>query len=84
MRNTHTFVLRVLLDQEDSSPLRGQISEPSSADEWRASFVDVNELLQQLLKRVAAAPGSSFAEPSDETTKLEIELALKRVELIGK
>ncbi len=69
MRHTHTFVLKVLLDNDYTSHLRGQISEPASADEWRASFTDVNELLQQLVKRLATAPG-----------EMEIELALRRVE----
>ncbi len=80
MRQTHTFVLKILLDPSTdsgqamhSAHLRGQISEPSSDDEWRASFADVNELLQQLLQRVAAAPG-----------EMEIGLALKRVEPNGK
>ncbi|GEM_PF-5139519 len=82
MRHTHTFVLKVLLERAPDAgqaahptSLRGQISEPSSADEWRARFADVNELLQELLKRVAVetvSPG--------EATHLEIELALKRVE----
>ncbi|OQY99794.1 MAG: hypothetical protein B6D41_00695 [Chloroflexi bacterium UTCFX4] len=69
MRQTHTFVLKILLDNQTTSRLHGQISQPSSDDEWRASFGDVNELLRQLVKRLAAAPG-----------ELEIELALRRVE----
>lgn len=69
MRQTHTFVLKVLFDKEQTSGLRGQISEPTAGDEWRASFGDVNELLRQLVERLAAAPG-----------EVEIELALRRVE----
>ncbi len=69
MRHTHTFVLKILLDQDYTSRLHGQISEPSATDEWRASFADVNELLQQLVRRISAAPGA-----------MEIELTLKRVE----
>jgi hypothetical protein len=69
MRQTHTFVLKILLDSNETSLLRGQISEPTSPDEWRATFADVNDLFQQLVTRLAAAPG-----------ELEIELALRRVE----
>ncbi|OQY99152.1 MAG: hypothetical protein B6D41_01770 [Chloroflexi bacterium UTCFX4] len=72
MRQTHTFVLKILLDNQATSRLHGQISQPSSDDEWRASFGDVNELLRQLVTRVSAAPG-----------EMEIELALKRVEPNG-
>jgi hypothetical protein len=68
MRHTHTFVLKILLDQESISHLRGQISEPSSGDEWRANFANGSDLIQQLLKRVAAA--------SDE---MERELAPPRL-----
>ncbi len=72
MRQTHTFVLKILLDNQATSRLHGQISQPSSDDEWRASFGDVNELLRQLVTRVSAVPG-----------EMEIELALKRVEPNG-
>ena len=69
MRQTHTFILKILLDGEDAPFVRGQISEPASTDEWRATFADVNELFRQLAERLAAAPG-----------ELEIELALRRME----
>ncbi|MDL1895249.1 hypothetical protein FBQ82_03185 [Anaerolineae bacterium CFX7] len=76
MRRTHTFVLQVLLERAPDAgqaahptSLRGQISEPSSADEWRARFADVDELLQELLKRVAVEAG-----------EMELELARQRVE----
>lgn len=74
MRHTHTFVLKLLLDNEQMSRLHGQISQPASDDEWRASFADVNELLQQLLKRVAAAPGEALGDIA------EIGHARERVE----
>lgn len=74
MRQTHTFVLRVLLDHEQTVGLRGQISEPTAVDEWRASFGDVNELLRQLIKRVAAAPAEAMEDIA------EIGHARERVE----
>lgn len=83
MRQTHTFVLRVLLDHEQTAELRGQISEPTAVDEWRASFGDVNELLRQLIKRVAAAPGEGDVRCIPIADIAEMELALRRVEPLG-
>jgi hypothetical protein len=74
MRRTHTFVVKILLVADASSfddrpaesgqaarptVLGGQITEPSSADLWRAMFVDMNELIQCLLERLASAPSES-------------------------
>jgi hypothetical protein len=56
MRTLQTFVVRILHRTEFGSEFHGQISEPSSADEWRATFSDVQELLDQLKNRLAVPP----------------------------
>ena len=55
MRQTHTFVLKILLDRDAAPPLRGQISEPSSDDEWRVTFGDAAEMLAVLRRRLGLA-----------------------------
>ena len=56
MRTIQTFVVRILHHDDFGSELHGQISEPASADEWRASFANVQELFDQMLARLAADP----------------------------
>ena len=51
MRQLHTFIIRILLD-DDAETLRGQVSEPASDDGWRASFADVAELWAKLKQRL--------------------------------
>jgi len=74
MRNSHTFVLKALLDEQNAARVRGQISEPTATDEWRASFGDAHELLAQLLKRLTAAPAEAMEDIA------EIGHARERVE----
>lgn len=63
MRTLQTFVVRILSPDDFGSELHGQISEPASADEWRASFSGVQELFDQILIRLAAEPQRAASEP---------------------
>jgi len=58
MRQLYTFVIRILHDDDDQA-MHGQISEPVSDDEWRASFANASELWAKLKQRVAKRPRSS-------------------------
>ena len=53
------FVVRVLQDAEGN--LRGQISEPSSADEWRETFVSAEVLWQIFAERLARSAHPNVA-----------------------
>jgi hypothetical protein len=57
MRTLQTFVVRILHRDEFGSAVHGQISEPTSGDEWRATFSDMQELLSHLQARLALARG---------------------------
>lgn len=63
MRTLQTFVIRILNRDDFGSELRGQISEPASADEWRVSFTGVQELFEQMLVRLAADPDHAATNP---------------------
>jgi hypothetical protein len=56
------FVLRVWCDEDNR--LWGQVAEP--LHDWRQPFADSHELLDTLIARMAAAPQSSSAEPTEE------------------
>lgn len=51
MRQIHTFIIRVLHDENDET-FHGQVSEPASDDEWRASFAGLSDLWTKLKQRL--------------------------------
>ena len=53
MRRQHTFVVRILLDDEEPQPIHGLIHEPASADQWSHSFAGSEEFWIALVGRVA-------------------------------
>ncbi len=55
MRQTRTFLVRLLVDDADPTQLRGQLSEPGSDDEWHHRFADVDEFLNGLRQRLTPA-----------------------------
>ncbi len=64
MRHQHTFIVRIVRD-DDTQTLHGLISEPSSADDWRASFASASELWKLLLERLQIAIEATHAEQSE-------------------
>jgi hypothetical protein len=57
MRTTRTFVLRILVDTEDPSPLRGTVR--SIADDEEQTFADeraLREVLQEMCRARARGP----------------------------
>ena len=66
MRQLYTFVIRVLSDDDDET-LRGQVSEPASADQWRASFGNGSELWAKLKERL----GKRSPSPDDQLSSQE-------------
>jgi hypothetical protein len=52
MRRQHTFVVKILLDDEEPQPIRGLIHEPASADEWSQSFAGSDEFWIALVARL--------------------------------
>ena len=57
MRTTRTFVLRILVDTEDPSPLRGTVR--SIADDEEQTFADeraLREILREMCRAQAWAP----------------------------
>lgn len=53
-----SFILRIIVDADGN--LHGQISEPGSDDEWRATFVGKDALWHVLCSRLVL----SYIEPS--------------------
>jgi hypothetical protein len=62
-RRPRAFVLRVLFDADGQ--LRGQLSEPGSADEWHVTFAGADELWSVFMRRLgvgrAVAPWANAA-----------------------
>lgn len=64
------FVMRIIQDAQGN--LHGQISEPSAASEWHATFASAADLWRFLTERLAcppepSLPGFSTAEDSSDT-----------------
>ncbi|MCG3140043.1 MAG: hypothetical protein HDKAJFGB_01022 [Anaerolineae bacterium] len=80
MRHTHIFVLKILLDapsslQDEGCParrlaplLRGQLCEPASADAWRASFANLDELVTRLAARLDYGVLPGMMETAQDST----------------
>ena len=69
MRRSHTFFLRILLDDGEPPALHGQINEPAGSDEWRVSFASALELWGALLERMQARSGSAIPVPPTKGEK---------------
>ncbi len=64
MRQPQTFIVRIL-PGEDEQTLHGQVSQPSSADDWRAPFASASELWQKLTDRLRLAAVTGPDRPDD-------------------
>ena len=58
------FLMRVIQDAEGN--LHGQISEPMSANEWRATFGGAAELWRLLTERLACPPEPTSTDATSE------------------
>ena len=69
MRHAHTFVVRILMDDDGTQTVRGQVTQPSSTDEWRASFVGAMDLWRALMERLQAAVEVTLVEQSERNER---------------
>jgi hypothetical protein len=63
MRHIHTFLVRIVADDDPLAILHGQISEPASPDAWRVTFTDLPGLWALLSTRFIAGQTRSPEAP---------------------
>ncbi len=60
------------MDDDGTQTVRGQITQPSSMDEWRASFIGAMDLWQTLMERLTLPlPSATRAHVEPEQLKEE-------------
>lgn len=73
------FVMRIIQDAQGN--LHGQISEPSAAGEWRATFASAADLWRFLTERLACPPEPSLpndSSPEDSSDERSQDESLNR------
>ena len=67
-RRPHTFIVRILHD-EDGETLHGQVSDPTAANGWHATFSSATELWGMLTERMGVAAKTAMPQaPQDSET----------------